>query len=70
MLGFQIQIRMDPDLFDRIRILQGAMGVHDAIFHASIPIRIQVVANPLDLRSLIFASMEALPDCSFETNDF
>jgi hypothetical protein len=38
MLGFQIQIRLDPDLFDWIRVLQGAMAV---------------VANPVDLISLM-----------------
>jgi hypothetical protein len=38
MLGFQIRIRLDPDLFDQIQILQGAMGVCGAIFHARIPI--------------------------------
>jgi hypothetical protein len=48
-----LQIRLDPDLFDQIRILQGAMGVHGVIFHARILIGIQVVANPPDLRSLI-----------------
>jgi hypothetical protein len=32
---------------------QGAMGVRCAIFHARIPIGIQVVANPPDLRFLI-----------------
>jgi hypothetical protein len=53
MLGFQIQIRLDPDLFDQIWILQGAMGVHGAIFHVRIPFGIPVVANPPDLRSLI-----------------
>jgi hypothetical protein len=42
MLGFQIRIRWDPDLFDQIRILQGAMGVTGAIFHVCIPIGIQV----------------------------
>jgi hypothetical protein len=47
MLGFQIRIKLDPDLFDRIRILRGAMGVRGAIFHARIPIEIRVVANPL-----------------------
>jgi hypothetical protein len=52
MLGFQIRLRLDPDLFDQIRILQEAMGVRGAIFHASIPIGIRVVAN--------FTSMEAL----------
>jgi hypothetical protein len=42
MLGFQIWIRLDLDLFDQIRILQGAMGVRSAIFHAHIPIGIRV----------------------------
>jgi hypothetical protein len=36
MLEFQIRIRLDPDLFDRIQVLQGAMGVRGAIFHARI----------------------------------
>jgi hypothetical protein len=53
MLGFQIRIRLDPDLFDWIRILQGAMGVCGVIFHAHIPIGIRVVANLPDLRSPI-----------------
>jgi hypothetical protein len=45
MLGFKIEIRLDPDLFDQIQILQGAMGVRGAIFHARILIGIRVVAN-------------------------
>jgi hypothetical protein len=44
MLGFRI--RLDPDLFDRIRLLQGGMAVLGEIFYARIPIRIRVVANP------------------------
>jgi hypothetical protein len=60
MLGFQIRIRLDPDLFDRIPILQGAMAVCSAIFHARIPIRIQVLANLTDLQSLICAKMVLL----------
>jgi hypothetical protein len=32
MLGFLIWISLEPDLFNWIRILQGAMGVHGAIF--------------------------------------
>jgi hypothetical protein len=46
MLGFLIRIRLNPDLFDQIRIFQGAMAVCGAIFHAHIPIGIRVVANP------------------------
>jgi hypothetical protein len=53
MLGFQIQIRLDPDLFNRIWILQGAMGVRFVIFHAHFLFGIRVVANQTDLRSLI-----------------
>jgi hypothetical protein len=53
MLGYQIWIRLDPDLFDRILILQGDMAVHSEIFYARITIGIRVVANPVDLRSLI-----------------
>jgi hypothetical protein len=45
MLGFQIQIRLDTDLFDEIRILQGAMAVRGVIFHARTPIGIRVVAK-------------------------
>jgi hypothetical protein len=45
MLGFQIWISLDVDLFDWIRILQGAMAVHGEIFHARIPIGIQVVGK-------------------------
>jgi hypothetical protein len=64
MLGFQIQIRLD-------RILQGAMGVPGAIFHACIPIGIRVVANLPDLRSLILHLWKhCLTDFSFETTDF
>jgi hypothetical protein len=71
MLGFQIRIRLDPDLFDRIRILQGAMGVHGAIFHVRIPIGIRVMANPPDLGSLILHLWKhCLTGCSFETTDF
>jgi hypothetical protein len=71
MLGFQIRIKSDPDLFDQIRILQGAMGVHSAIFHVRIPMGIRVVANPLDLRSLILHLWKhCSTDCSFEMTDF
>jgi hypothetical protein len=71
MLGFQIQIRLDPDLFDQIRILQGAMGVCSAIFHVRIPIGFQVVANPQDLRSLILHLWKhCSTDWSFEKTDF
>jgi hypothetical protein len=56
MLVFQVRIRLDPVLFDRIQILQGAMTVRGEIFHARIPIGIRVVANPVDLRSLIIQS--------------
>jgi hypothetical protein len=38
MLGFQIRIRLDLDLFDWI--LQGAMAVRGEILHARIPIEI------------------------------
>jgi hypothetical protein len=71
MLGFQIRIKFDPDLFDRIRILQGAMGVCGAIFHDRIPIGIRNVENPPDLRSLILHLWKhCLTDCSFEMTDF
>jgi hypothetical protein len=71
MLGFQIQIRLDPDLFNQICILQGAVGVHGAIFHARIPIGIRVVSHPPDLRYLILHLWKHCSmDCSFETTDF
>jgi hypothetical protein len=57
MLGFQI--------------LQGAMAVPGAIFHARNPIGIRGVANPPDLRSLILHLWKHCSmDCSFETADF
>jgi hypothetical protein len=69
MLGFQIRIRLDLDLLDRI--LQGAMGVHGAIFHVPIPIEIRVVENSPNLRSLILHLWKhCSTDCSFETTDF
>jgi hypothetical protein len=71
MLEFQILIKLDPDLFDRIWIFQGAMAVRVANFHAGIPIGIQVVLNPPDLRSLILHLWKHCPtDCSFEMTDF
>jgi hypothetical protein len=74
MLGFQIRIRFDPDLFDQIRILQAVMAVRGEIFHARIPIGIRVVANPLDGSEVSdFTSMEALLNglySSFEMADF
>jgi hypothetical protein len=71
MLMAQIRLRLDPDLFDRIQILQGAIAVCGAIFHAHIPIRIRVVANLPDLRSLILHLWKhCSTDCSFETADF
>jgi hypothetical protein len=56
MLGFQIRIRFDPDLFDWIGILKGVMAVRSVIFHARILFGIQVVANPPDLRFYIYGS--------------
>jgi hypothetical protein len=53
MLGIQIWIKLNLDLFGQIRILQEAMVVRGAIFHVRNQIGIQVVANPPDLRSLI-----------------
>jgi hypothetical protein len=71
MQGFQIRIRLDPDLFDWIQILQGAMGDRGVIFHAHISIGIQVVENPPDLRSLILHLWkQRLMDCSIEMTDF
>jgi hypothetical protein len=71
MLGIQFQIRLDPDLFGEIQILQRAIAVHGAIFHACIPIGIRVVANPPDLRSLILhLGMHCSMDFSFRTTDF
>jgi hypothetical protein len=71
MLVFQIRIRLDPDLFDGIRILQGAIGVRGVIFHARILIVIQVVANPPNLRSLVLHIWKhCSTDFSFETTDF
>jgi hypothetical protein len=71
MLGFQIPIRLDPNLFDRIQILQGAMGVRGAIFHARIPIEIRVEENLPDLRSLILHLWKhCLTERSFEMTDF
>jgi hypothetical protein len=52
MLEYQIWVRLSLDLFGRNRILQGAMAVCSAIFHARSQIRIRVVANLLGLRSL------------------
>jgi hypothetical protein len=37
-VGFQIQIMLDLDLFDQIQILQGVMGVHGAIFMLAFPL--------------------------------
>jgi hypothetical protein len=71
MLGFQIRIMLDPDLFYRIQILQGAMGVRGAIFHARIPIGIRLVAKTPDLRFLILHLWKhLLTDCRFETTNF
>jgi hypothetical protein len=71
MIGFQIRIRLDPDLYDRIRILQGAMAVRGEIIHARIPIGIRVVANPVDMRPLILHLWKhCSTNCSFETTDF
>jgi hypothetical protein len=71
MLGIQIRVRLDLDLFNRIQILQGALGVRGAIFQACNPMGIRVVANLTDLRSLILHLWKhCLTDCSFETTDF
>jgi hypothetical protein len=51
-LGIQIRIRLDPDLFGQFRILKREMAVRGAIFHTRIPFGI--VAIPPDLRSLIY----------------
>jgi hypothetical protein len=71
MIGLQIRVRLDLDLFDRIQILQGAMAICGAIFHARIPIGIRVVENPVDLRSLILHPWKHYStNCSFGTADF
>jgi hypothetical protein len=55
----------------QIRILQGAMAVPGEIFHARIPIGVRVVANPVDLRSLILHLWKHCSmNCSFGTADF
>jgi hypothetical protein len=71
MLMIQIRIRLSLDLFGQIRILQGAMAVRCAIFHAHSQIGIRVVANTPDLRSLILhLRMHCSTGCSFEKVDF
>jgi hypothetical protein len=68
MVVFQIWIRLDPDLFNQIQILQGAMAVWGANFHDCILIGIQVV----DLKSLIllYITQHSSTDCSFERQIF
>jgi hypothetical protein len=69
MQGFQIRIKLDPDLFDLDP--SRSNGSRGAIFHVCIPIRIRVVANPQDLGSLILHLWkQCLTDCSIEMTDF
>jgi hypothetical protein len=70
-LGIQIQISLDPDLFGQLCVLQGAMAVLDAIFNARTPIQIRVVANLQDLSSLILHLwMHCSTDCNLKTANF
>jgi hypothetical protein len=71
MRGIQIRIRLDLELFDWIRILQGAIEVRSEIFQDRIPIRFKVVANPVDLRYLnLHLWKHCLTNCSFGTAYF
>jgi hypothetical protein len=55
----------------KLGILQEAMEVRSAIFHARIPIGIRAVANLPDLKSLILHLWKhCSTGCSFETTDF
>jgi hypothetical protein len=53
LLGFQIVIRLDLDLFGQIRIIERDMAVRGLTFHHRSQIGIRVIANPPDLRTLI-----------------
>jgi hypothetical protein len=53
MLGNQILIRLDPDLFVQIQILEIAMAVRGLIFQPSSQIGIRIIANSMDLRTMI-----------------
>jgi hypothetical protein len=53
MLGIRKLIRLDPDPFGQIQILDRAMAVRGLIFHTCSQIGIRVIANPPDLRTLI-----------------
>jgi hypothetical protein len=70
-LGIRKLIRLDPDLFGQIRILERAMAVHGLIFHTRSQIGIRVIANLPDLKTLILhLQMRYSTDHSFETADF
>jgi hypothetical protein len=51
MLGIQILIRLDPDLFGPILVLERTLEVCGPIFHPRSQIRISVVAKTPDLWS-------------------
>jgi hypothetical protein len=59
-LGIQILIRLDPDHFSQIRMLERAIAVHCPIFQPCCQIRIRVIENPPDLRTMIYIRTNAL----------
>jgi hypothetical protein len=69
MLGIQISIMLDLDLFSQIRILQKAITSHGRIFQPHSQIGIRVIANPPDLSTMIFHLWRHM-DRSFETANF
>jgi hypothetical protein len=71
MLGIRKLNRLDPDLLGQIQILERAMSVRGLIFHTCSQIEIRVIANPLDLRTLILhLQMHYSTYGTFETTDF
>jgi hypothetical protein len=71
MLVIQIPIRLDLDLFGQIRILQRAMVVRGRIIQPRSQTGIRVIANPLDLSTMILDLPMPNSTCrSFEKADF
>jgi hypothetical protein len=72
-LGIQIRIRLHPDIFGLIRVLERTLVpvVRDSTFHPRRPIGIRVVANPPCLITPILHLWRRYSmDRRFETADF
>jgi hypothetical protein len=67
LLGIRILIRLDPDLFGQIRILERAMAVYGAIFLSTDTFRIRVVTKSKNPQFYIYCcdTVRAVRDGEF-----